>query len=135
MNVYNLKDDGGGVWTNPYGKIYFSNHRSPGAINFFTTRAIGFSDTPSRVNFIKVVFGMSFNEDHVSTNTLDKIVSKHFIEMCRALLYALPYDGNSSSLKPRQFPTMMLAIIPSNWYTVISLVTWGEPKTFTIDSR
>lgn len=79
-----------------------------------TIRSLGFIKTPSRVNFTNVGFGMIFNEDPVSTNTQDRIVSRHFIEMCMALLCTLPSYGNSSSLKPRQLLVVLLAKNPSN---------------------
>jgi hypothetical protein len=49
--------------------------------NAFTIRVLGFILIPSIGSFIKVVFGMTFNEEPVSTNTLDNIVSMHFKEI------------------------------------------------------
>lgn len=74
-------------------------------------KSMRFIETPYKVNFINVVFGMMFKEDYVSTKTQDRIVSKHFIEICRALLYALPSIGSSLLLKPRQLPASILATI------------------------
>lgn len=68
-----------------YGSILIGKSTSPittlqDPSKSFTIKALGFIATPSNVSFIKVVFGITFNEDHVSTNTLDNIVSKNFIE-------------------------------------------------------
>lgn len=101
----------------------------------FTVIALGFNETLSRVNFISVHFGMTFTENHVSTKTRDKVVSKHFIEICRALLWALPSIGSSSSLKPKQLFVVIFATTPSNCSTVISFVTWVVSKTFIKNSR
>lgn len=81
----------------------------------FTIKALGFNETPSRVNFINVLFGMKFKEGHVSTNTRDMIMSKHFIEICGALFCDPPSAGCSPSLKPRKFPAVILTTTPSNW--------------------
>ena len=54
--------------------------------NDFTIRVLGFIFIPSNGSFTKVVFGMTFSEEPVSTNTLYSIVSMHFKEMCIALL-------------------------------------------------
>lgn len=61
-----------------------TTHREPS--KDFTIRAMGFIETSLRVNFRDVVFGMTFNDDHKSTNTRDRIVSIHFIKMYMVLL-------------------------------------------------
>lgn len=101
----------------------------------FTIKAQGFKETPSRVNFINVIFGMMFKEDLVSTNTQDMIVSIDFIKMYRALLCALPFVGSSLSSKPRKLPAEIFVTTPLNWSIVISFVTWDGPKTFIKDSQ
>lgn len=78
----------------------------------FTIKALGFNETPFRVNFINVHFGMTFKEDLVSTNTRDRIVSKHFIETCKALFCALPLVGSSPLLKPKKLPAVILTTTP-----------------------
>lgn len=60
--------------------------------NAFNIRVLGFIFIPSNGSFTKVVFGITFNEEPVSTNTLDSMVSMHLKEISRAC-----YD---SSLQP-----------------------------------
>ena len=98
--------------------------------NAFTIRVLGFILIPSTGSFIKVVFGMTFSEEHVSTNTLDSIVSMHFKEICRALLWFFPSTGSSSSLKPKKFPVVTHAITSSNCYIVMSFVICVALNTF-----
>lgn len=99
-----------------------------------TIKALSFIATPPKDNFNRMAFGITFSEDLVPTNNLDKIVSTHFMEIYRARLWALPFDGNSSSLKPKQLLAMMLATTPLNWSIVMYFVTWVDPKTFINDS-
>ena len=69
---------------------------------------------PSSVSFIKLTFGNTFRDKTVSVSTLDKLVFPHQIEMCKALLWALPYGGSSLSSKLRRVPDVRLATTPSN---------------------
>lgn len=79
-------------------------------------------------------FGITLSEDLVSINNLDNIVSTHFMEICRARLWALPFDGSSSSLKPIQLLAVMLATTLLNWSIAMYFVTWVAPKTFINES-
>lgn len=77
----------------------------------FMIREMGFTEAPPKVNFIKVVFGMTFNDDPVSTNTRDSIVSIHFTEMCRALLCVIPSMARSSSTSRCNISENLLKLI------------------------
>lgn len=50
----------------------------------------------------------------MSTKTLNRIVSAHSMEMCRALIWFLPSDGIFSSLNPKLILAAMLLTIPLN---------------------
>lgn len=56
----------------------------------FTIRVLGFMSIPSKGSFTKVVFGITFKDEHVSTKTLDNRVSTHFREICKALFWLFP---------------------------------------------
>lgn len=50
-------------------------------LNALTTNVLGFISKPSIVSFVREFLGSIINEDHVSTRTLDIMVSTHSIEI------------------------------------------------------
>lgn len=99
-----------------------------------TINSLGFITNPYMVSFDKELFAKMFKDEHVSTRTLDKIVSTHSSEMCSALLWFLPSGGSSPSLKPKLILEAILFTTPLNWKTEISWVTWVVLKNFTSPS-
>ena len=79
-----------------------------------TTNSLGFITGPLIVNLDNELFGSTFRDEPVSSNTLNKIVSTHLIEMCRYLLGFLPSGGSSSSLNPKLILITILLTTHSN---------------------
>lgn len=124
------------VIQNVWGPIFIGRSTSPITVllepsNSLTTNSQGFITSPSIVNFDNELFGRTFRDEPISTNALDKIMSTHFMEICRALLWFLPSDGSSSSLNPKLILEAILLTTPLNWQTEISYGTWATLKSFT----
>ncbi|WJX67859.1 hypothetical protein P8452_52292 [Trifolium repens] len=80
----------------------------------FTISELGLKDAPSHASLAKVALGMTFKDDPVSTSTSDRMLSEHLTDMCKALLWSCPSEGNSLSLNPKYRLVVMFATTPSN---------------------
>lgn len=81
--------------------------------------------SPSIVNFMRVVLGIKFRDEPVSTKTRERILSRNFIYiLCKSLLWACASTKKSSLLYPIQLLEVTFRTTLSNWSTVISFLKW-----------
>ena len=82
-------------------------------------------------NFSKVVIGHTFKADPLSISTFDTIWLLVLTEIYRALVWLLPFGGNSSSEKVSWLVTSMEVTMFSKDGLVISSSTYASFSTFS----